>query len=737
MTPNFKLEMELVITWYVPDSGSDGGTSDGGTSDGGTSDGGVPSRPNGGSDFNGDGRADLFLYYSETGNTEIRYGSSGDGALSFSPASQVAWGTGLELVPGDYNGDKRSDLFVYEAGTGHVEIRYGNASSGALTLSSASQDTWNTGHQLVPGDYNGDGKTDLFLYNPMTGGAEIRYGSSSGGALTFSAASQVSWSTGLKFTPGDYNGDGKTDLFLLNPATGANEIRFGNSSGGALSFAPATQSGGSSGPILGFKLVPGDYNGDGKTDLFVYRADTGSAHLAYSNGQTLSSSPASLSAWNTGLQLVPGDYNGDGKTDLFVYNLASGSSEIRYGNSSGGALTFSAASQASWVTGLKLVPGDYNGDGKTDLFLYNTVTGGSEIRYGNSSGGALTFSAASQASWVTGLKLLSGFGPLYWGKAMGAELLARGPDFNGDGTTDTAVFTAANAWLANLSTGSGFVARNWSGGAAGSWGGIPLTGDFNGDGLTDSAIFTATNAWLVNLSTGTGFVAQDWSSGAAGSWGEIPLTGDFNGDGLTDTAVFTAANAWLVNLSTGSGFVALNWSSGAAGSWGEIPLTGDFNGDGKTDTAVFTAANTWLVNLSTGTGFVAQNWSSGAAGSWGEIPLTGDFNGDGKTDTAVFTAANTWLVNLSTGTGFVARNWSSGAAGSWGEIPLTGDFNGDGKTDTAVFTAANTWLVNLSTGTGFVAQNWSGGAAGSWGEIPLNAPQHLIHSYVIKGQWYP
>ncbi|WP_395845339.1 FG-GAP repeat domain-containing protein [Cystobacter fuscus] len=315
----------------------------------------------------------------------------------------------------------------------------------------------------------------------------------------------------------------------------------------------------------------------------------------------------------------------------------------------------------------------------------------------------------------------------------------RMPDFNGDGKTDTAVFTPGNAWLVNLATSTpgSYVAQSWSSGAAGLWGEIPLIGDFNGDGKTDTAVFTPGSKWLVNLSTGTGFVAHDWTTSTSGMWGGQPLTGDFNGDGKTDTALFTPGNAWLVNISTGSGFVTQNWTNGSTGTWGEIPLTGDFNGDGKTDIAVFTPGNKWLVNRSTGSGFASLDWTSAASGLWGEVPLAGDFNGDGKTDTGVFTPGNKWLVNRSTGSGFASLDWTSAASGLWGEIPLVSDFNNDGKADTGVFTGANAWLVNLSNGSGFAGVDWSTGTAGTWGEIPLNAPQHLINNRVLKGSWYP
>jgi len=60
--------------------------------------------------------------------------------------------------------------------------------------------------------------------------------------------------------PGDYNGDGRTDIAVFRPSTGQWFVR-----------DIATVTFGSSGDIP----VPGDYSGDGVTDIAVYRPSTG------------------------------------------------------------------------------------------------------------------------------------------------------------------------------------------------------------------------------------------------------------------------------------------------------------------------------------------------------------------------------------------------------------------------------------------------------------------------------
>ena len=283
----------------------------------------------------------------------------------------------------------------------------------------------------------------------------------------------------------DFDGDGKTDLSVWRGSNG-NWLSI-NSSNGFLQTIPW-----GAGYAPYFDLpVPGDYDGDGKTDQAIWRGQDSIWYIRKSSdGQPI------LQLWGTNAAPyfdvpVPGDYDGDGKTDIAIWRPGDGNWYIL--RSSDGNFTIEA-----WGTsGDTPVPGDYDGDGKTDLAFWRGSEGNWYIK--RSSGGTQTI------LWG------AGYAPYF-------DVPVQG-DYDGDGKTDLAIWRGQDSiWYIRKSTDGQPILQLWGINTA-PYFDVPTPGDYDGDGKTDIAIWRpGDNNWYVLRSSNGSFLIQ-----AHGQSGDVPL----------------------------------------------------------------------------------------------------------------------------------------------------------------------------------------------------------------------
>ncbi len=292
----------------------------------------------------GSNRGDLVLTaYDQQGVASV-YGPSSIDAFTVTTPNDAdrLKGDETNLIPGDFNGDGRMDFLRQEKNnwdnnalaTAEVWLSNGNGTFTVTTPNGADRlkgDETN----LIPGDFNGDGRMDLLRQeknnwdNDALATAEVWLSNGNG---TFSSVepSGAEWLKGdeTNLIPGDFNGDGRMDFLRQEKNAwdddAVNTAQVWLSHGdGTFSVLNPNEADWLKGDET--NLLPGDFNGDGLTDVLRQEKNawdnvldtTAQVWLSQGDGTFISVQPHHTEALNWGeTKLIPGDYNGDGRMDL-------------------------------------------------------------------------------------------------------------------------------------------------------------------------------------------------------------------------------------------------------------------------------------------------------------------------------------------------------------------------------------------------------------------------------------
>jgi len=244
-------------------------------------------------DVNGDGYADLATGapgeddttgHADRGSVTVLYGPGLDSGFSYATSGVTSTGAklGSAVTVGDFNADGKADVFA--AGTGGGGNWNARLTGGATQYGTVTTATGAIAYpDAATGDFNRDGYADVALnYRDASGIGRVTWFKGSAGGLV--KVGTISVKGGRSIAAGDVNGNGYDDIVIGQPYASES----GAVAGGQVTMVPGTSTGftttgmttvhqdtsgvpgaGESGDAMGASVSVGDYNDDGYADVLT------------------------------------------------------------------------------------------------------------------------------------------------------------------------------------------------------------------------------------------------------------------------------------------------------------------------------------------------------------------------------------------------------------------------------------------------------------------------------------
>ena len=340
------------------------------------------------SDFDGDGKNDLLLGYTNNGNFSVFRNNYTSGTFSAS-----SMGTRLdfstinsstnEVAAIDIDLDGKLDVVIGAYNSNNVSI-FRNTSTGIGNISFATGINYATGSSTSPTsialkDINGDNKPELFV-SCFNSSIRVYQNTSTLGSASFTYYTAYTAGTGANFLKiQDIDKDGKPDIVCSNYYAATFSVFKNTTTGGVISFNSAsidftiTTSGN-----YGSGIEVGDLDYDTKPDvvgLGVITTNLGVFRNVSTTGNITTSSFASRIDFTTGSspnEIRIEDFDGDLRPDIINTNYGSGTFSV-YKNRVVSPEPTVASSNITSTTGLSSITLNFTkGNGSKRLIVART-----------------------------------------------------------------------------------------------------------------------------------------------------------------------------------------------------------------------------------------------------------------------------------------------------------------------------------------------------------------------------
>lgn len=307
-----------------------------------------------------------------------------------------------KVYTGDFNGDGKDDILIHNGNSILVYRSDGTRFDLVFSAVERVPGSWQfqPGDQFYIGDFNGDGKDEVVVYNSTNWAMEylgLISDDGSGGmrCVVRYDDSMPGWQfqRNDRFHVADFDGNGRDDLLVVNgPDWAYPYVGMLRSNGSSFTVVRRYDS-----TMPGWQMRPGDqhfvgdFDGSGREDLWVFNGlDWSYPYLGLlrSNGTALSMArrfDGQLPGWQLRPQdrLYVGDFDGDGRADLYVFNGEDWKTAQLGMFKSLHDWLYLANRYDGTVPGWQMRRHDRHwvgdtGDGRADLFVYNHEDWGPE-----------------------------------------------------------------------------------------------------------------------------------------------------------------------------------------------------------------------------------------------------------------------------------------------------------------------------------------------------------------------